>query len=64
MEVDTDGGSLSFARNGTTFGIAYPSGLEGKELYPAVSLYDIGDSITLIDSKKKDGAKVCNQSLI
>src|SRR5690606_10185405 len=59
VEVDMDSGALSFSKNGSSFGVAYPSGLEGKEIFPAVSLYDIGDSVTFIDTKKKEGTKVC-----
>jgi len=53
VELDIDSGTVSFAKNGSSFGIAYSSGLEGLELFPAVSLYDIGDCVSILDSKKR-----------
>jgi len=51
VTVDTIVGTLSFSVNGKSLGIAFSTGLKGVELYPAVSLYDQGDSVTFRERK-------------
>eukprot|EP01122_Echinamoeba_exundans_P017354 TRINITY_DN911_c4_g1_i1.p1 TRINITY_DN911_c4_g1~~TRINITY_DN911_c4_g1_i1.p1 ORF type:complete len:3990 (-),score=695.43 TRINITY_DN911_c4_g1_i1:1688-12457(-) len=46
VTLDMDEGTLSFSRNGEDLGIAFRN-LKGKDLYPAVSLYDAGDRIRI-----------------
>jgi len=52
VELDLDNGTVTFAKNGSSFGIAFSTGLEDKEVFPAVSLYDMGDSVSFVDGKK------------
>jgi hypothetical protein len=53
-------GTLSFSKNGVDFGIAYSSGLLGKELYPAVSLYDVWDKVTIRDNVEEKANVTAN----
>jgi hypothetical protein len=44
VTLDMDEGTLSFSRNGEDLGVAF-RGLSGREVYPAISLYDAGDRV-------------------
>lgn len=57
--LDTIDGTLSYTRNGEDLGIAF-KGLSGKELYPAVSLYDVGDRVRI---QEVEGLSIDNQPL-
>jgi hypothetical protein len=50
VTLDTLAGTLSFSVNGKPLGVAFSTGLQGMELYPAVSLYDHGDQVTFRDA--------------
>lgn len=57
--LDMDEGTLSFSKNGSDFGIAFSTELLGKELYPAISLYDIGDRVSF----KDDMSEISNKNI-
>jgi hypothetical protein len=50
VTLDTIAGVLSFSVDGKSLGVAFSSGLQGLDLYPAVSLYDQGDQVTFRDT--------------
>lgn len=47
ITLDFTANTLAFSANGKFLGVAFSSGFEGLELYPAVSMYDAGDQVTL-----------------
>eukprot|EP00940_MAST-03C_sp_MAST-3C-sp2_P000372 g372.t1 len=52
VTLDMNIGSLMFALNGTDLGVAVPAGeLSGLTLYPVFSLYNKGDSISIVPMK-------------
>ena len=54
-------GTISFLKNNHHLGIAFSSGLIGKELYAAVSLYDVGDKVSF-GADITEGSAMPNQS--
>jgi len=46
VTLDTIMGTLSFSINGKPMGVAFSVGLQGYELYPAVSLFDLADQVS------------------
>jgi hypothetical protein len=46
VTLDVTANTLAFSVNGKFLGVAFSSGFEGLELFPAVSMYDAGDQIT------------------
>lgn len=60
--LDLEEGSLSFSKNGISLGVAFSSGLTGKELYASVSLYDVGDRVTFRDDAS-EGSSIDNTPL-
>lgn len=52
VNLDCDKGILSFCLNGGDLGLAV-DGLQGMELYPAFSLYNEDDQLTLLSSSPR-----------
>jgi len=57
VTLDMDEGTLSFSRNGEDLGVAFSTGLLGHELYPAVSLYDVGDRVRIREVEGTNATK-------